>query len=177
MREDEEREARWKLIDWKKVEDNRNDAEPCVEDEEEVPKKRRRMSKDQTRERFNILETAPANLHNLERERMGEDCKFNRSQVKRKVRVSKALQFKPKVVIAIGFDERVDITKAVAVGIKGHKRFETKEEEHNVIITYPGGVFAGHVVPRDGTAADIANFFQERGISIQHGTSYKLSTW
>ena len=93
-------------------------------------------------ERFGISETAASNVINLENEKNKVDQKSNQSQLnklKKKLRLKKVENFTQEHVIAIGFDERVDHTKvAVGVGIKGHKRFELRKEEHCVVITYPG---------------------------------------
>ena len=129
----------------------------------------------ETCERFGISETATSTLFNIFTAKHMEDQKLNQSQVaklKRKIRLKKVAEFEPEnIPEAIGFDERKDDTKVVVgEGHKRRKKFETKKEEHCVVILFPGDEFAGHVVPHDGTGAtlakQLAEFVKERQISM-----------
>ena len=146
--------------------------------------KRRRLSQEsktlagelmETCERFGISETATSTLFNLFTAKSKEDQKLNQSQVakmKRKIRLKKVEEFEPEnIPEAIGFDERKDDTKVVVgEGHNGRKKFETKKEEHCVVILFPGDEFAGHVVPQDGSGAtlakQLARFVEDRQISM-----------
>lgn len=146
--------------------------------------KRRRLSQQsktlaaelmETCERFGISETATSTLFNLFTAKSKEGQKLNQSQVakmKRKIRLKKVEEFEPEnITEAIGFDERKDDTKVVVgEGHKGRKKFETKKEEHCVVILFPGDEFAGHVVPEDGSgvtlAKQLAQFVKDRHISM-----------
>ena len=152
--------------------------------ETEAVGKRRRLSQEsqalvgelmETCERFGISETATSTIYNLFTAKSKQDFKLNQSQVakmKKKIRLKKVEEFQPEnIPVAIGFDERRDDTKVeVGVGHKGRKKFESRKEEHCVVIIYPGDEFAGHVVPTNSSGAtlakQLAQFVEERKISM-----------
>ena len=161
-----------------------------VEDDEDEPKqKKKRLSKKElsaikpiieTAERFGLSDSAVAHIVNATNVKASIISEENsseilyRSKIKRirkKLRSEKVEESKGKEPIAVGFDERKDQSKVeVGKGIKGSKRFEVKKVENCAVIYWPGEEFVGHVVPRDGTGAglaqDIVQFFKNRETNL-----------
>ena len=82
--------------------------------------------------------------------------------MRKKVRRSKVEEVKGMKISAVMFDERIDKTKCeVGIGIKGKKRYNVQKEEHCAIVGYPGEHYLGHVVPKGGTAKELAETLHE----------------
>ena len=188
---EEERRVREKE---RKERDNAVVATSVVEEEEHVdedePKvKKKRLTKKEiskikpiieTAERFGLSDSAVAHIVNATNVKASIISEENtseilyRSKVKRirkKLRSEKVEESKGKEPIAVGFDERKDKSKVeVGMGIKGSKRFEMKKVENCAVIYWPGEEFVGHVVPRDGSGAglaqDIVQFFEDRETNL-----------
>ena len=109
----------------------------------------------ETCDRFGISETAACHINNI-----FSDTKLNQSQIHKrnvKYRIKNANDYEKDSVTAMGFDEHKDKSKTLAgVGNRGTKRFDFKKEEHCVVVLWPGGEFAGHVVPEGREAKELA---------------------
>ena len=161
-----------------------DDSESVVSVETEKPKKRWRLRNDEKEEltdfismcdRYGVSDTGTAHLYNVSNERMKNDHKFNQSQInklRKTMRKNQVNNLELPISKAIGFDERKNLTKVrVGFGARGIAKFEIKKQEHCPIVLWPGEVYAGHVVPMDGSAMTLAKnlhrFTEERRITME----------
>ena len=149
-------------------------------------------------ERFNLTQRGTAAVVNAVNAAAGTITSEDQSQVltksgvkrlKSRLRKKALEERKSQSPLAIGLDERKDLTKTLAgEGERGSKRFIVRKEEHCTVIFWPGETYEGHVVPQGGTgrelASSVGDFLISRRTNLDNlravlsdGTSKMTGAW